>query len=47
MCLVFMMPLTILVCIQTKNMLTNETTSERFSKKKQGMVNKTTSEITH
>jgi hypothetical protein len=34
-CLVFMMPLVILVCIQTKNMLNNETTSERFGKKKE------------
>ena len=33
-CAVFMVPLLILVCIQTKNMASNETTSERFGKKK-------------
>eukprot|EP00347_Sterkiella_histriomuscorum_P000482 403375686 len=34
-CLVFMIPLVILVSIQTKNIISNETTSERFSKRKE------------
>lgn len=34
-CVVFMIPLLILVCVQTKNMISNETTSERFSKKRE------------
>jgi hypothetical protein len=32
---VFMMPLGILVSVQTKNMMTNETTSERFGRKRE------------
>lgn len=33
--MVFIVPLLILICVQTKNMISNETTSERFSKKKE------------
>ena len=32
--LIFSVPLGILVCVQTKNMMQNETTSERFGRKK-------------
>ncbi|CDW75853.1 dhhc zinc finger domain containing protein [Stylonychia lemnae] len=34
-CIIFMIPLMILVFVQTKNMMSNETTGERFSRKRE------------
>lgn len=37
-CLIFLMPLIILFCVQSKNLLTNETTSERFGKRRPTLI---------